>query len=163
MSRQGRSGPDRVRRMKLRKPLLATTVAAAALSLSGCVWGTQIYWPSQDPFGVTTLTTKRWMSKSVVDNCSSRHPGDSRRRALCALDTVAGLCATQDVLINGNPHRADWWWCERWSEHSTANISSMQRAISDVLNGSGVCLGYGPYSPWSAVKDDEVGRAFGCT
>jgi hypothetical protein len=151
---------------RLRKAFLVTAIVAMSMSLSGCVWATQIYWPSGDPnIPVTTLTVKRAVSGSVVNGCASSHPGDSRGRALCALDAVARLCATQDVLIGVRDvpiQRLDPRWCHTYADHTTDNITAMQTATRDVLNGSGVCLGYGYSSPWYSVKDDEVGVAFGC-
>jgi len=151
MSRQGRSGMGRIRSSRLRKSLLVAPVALAGLFLSGCVWA--FVFPLDD--GSLYITVKPGVTKSVIDDCSSRHPGDAQGRAICALDSLAGLCATQEVnpyyRDQPKPARVPPYQCQIATDHG--NSATMRQAISGLLANGGACLTYYGYSgPWSWVK-----------
>jgi hypothetical protein len=139
------------RRRRLRRALLLAPVVVMAFSLSGCVWA--FVFPLDD--GSLYITVKPGVTKMVIDGCSSRHPGDAQGRAICALDSMAALCATQEVnpTYEGEPQppRVPQFQCDVATDHQ--NSASMKQAIGGLLANGGACLTSAGYSGhWDWVK-----------
>jgi hypothetical protein len=144
---------------RVRKAFLVLPVVVMGLALSGCVWATVWDLPSQvpPPGNPKILIVHKGVTRLVVNNCASSHPSDSRGRAVCALNAVAGLCATQDVIRGTPAERLSPAQCHVYTDKTAANIAAMQTATRDVLNTQGdVCLDYGPSDPWAAAPAGGV-------
>jgi hypothetical protein len=134
------------RRKTLRNAGLATMLAAAALTMSGC-WATLVDYGSGD----RDIVLKRSMTDAIIWNCTVEH-GTGSDRAFCALNTVGSLCfafpikgiSANDCYIMEN---------EPWEE--------MDGAIRQVL-GDRDCLVffenfYEELDHWGAVQNGYRG------